>query len=345
MGVAFGGFAVVVSAGLGAVHGARRVAVLGAGLSGGLVAGLVVGPLMGLGAGLVGGVGGGLGAGLGIGLAGELAVMVGTGLAGELAVVVSAGLVGVLGAVLGAVLGVGPGARLGALIRSGLKRAFTDFPKLLPYLRLMVRPLLGYTLGYAAIVVWFACIYATLYTLNLQTPSVCHLRHLAIPCDAAFSGIDTPQWSDFLFFTVTIFPPIGAYSGLQPLGLWAHAVVTGELVVGVGYTTVVFAAILAYRTPAFDNLRRWNTQRAIAKHMGLMKADLKADLRRAQEQTHKALHDTATTQQQDLTAALRRVTEMEVHLDQRMERIERQLEELTKQRTTLCRSNGTINNV
>lgn len=216
---------------------------------------------------------------------------------------------GRLGMVLGMGLGVGLGVGLGSLLRLGLLEGLTDVPKLWLYMRLMGRPLLGYTLGYAALVGWFACVYASLYALNLH---VCHVRHQVIQCDAAFSGINTPQLGDFLFFAVTIFPPIGAYSDLHPLGPWTHTVIAGELIAGVGYTTVVFAAILAYRTPAFDKLRRWNTQKAIARHMEFMKADLKAELHNAQKQTHTDLNN----------------------LDERMKGIEDQLKELTKQHSS-----------
>jgi len=89
--------------------------------------------------------------------------------------------------------------------------------------------------------------------------------------------------------------------------------------VGVGYTTVVFAAILAYRTPAFDKLRRWNTQKAIARHMEFMKADLKAELHNAQKQTHTDLNN----------------------LDERMKRIEDQLKELTKQHSSASAQGAT----
>ncbi len=94
---------------------------------------LVVGPIGYAASGTVGlraGLFGGLGAGLIFGLVGELGWGLGTG--------------------------------LGVLLRSGLREGFTDFPNLWPYLRLMGRPLLGYTLGYAAIVVWFASVYASL---------------------------------------------------------------------------------------------------------------------------------------------------------------------------------------
>ncbi len=213
-------------------------------------------------------------------------------------------------------LGVGFGTGFTLLVRYGSRVGFRDFPNLWPYLRLMGRPLLGYTLGYAAIVVWFSSVYASLYALNLHA---CRVQHQVIPCDAAFSGISTPHFGDFLFFAITIFPPIGAYSDLKPLAPWAQGVVAGELIVGVGYTTVVFAAILAYRTPAFDKLRRWNTQKAIARHMEFMKADLKAELHNAQKQTHTDLNN----------------------LDERMKRIEDQLKELTKQHSSASAQGAT----
>ena len=244
---------------------------------------LVVGPIgyaasgtAGLGTGLVVGLVAGLGTGLAFGLGAGLAFGLGTGLAF------------VLGAGLGAGLAFVLGERIGVLLRSGLREGFTDFPNLWPYLRLMGRPLLGYMLGYVALIVWFASVYASLYGWIGRI---------------AFSISFTPHFGDFLFFAITIFPPIGAYSDLKPLAPWAQGVVAGELIVGVGYTTVVFAAILAYRTPAFGKLAK-NKEPSTEE----MIANLKTDLCRAQEQTHT-----------DLTG-----------LDKRMARIESRLEELTK---------------
>jgi len=296
------------------------VAGLGFGLGFGLVAGLVAGLGFGLGAGLSAGLGfglvGGLSVGLVVGLSAGLSAGLVAGLSAGLVVGLGAGLVGGLSVGLVAGLSAGLGAGLGILLRQGLQEGFTDFPKIWDYLRLMGRPLLGYTLGYAAIVVWFSSVYASLYALNLHA---CRVQHQVIPCDAAFSGISTPHFGDFLFFAITIFPPIGAYSDLKPVAPWAQGVVAGELIVGVGYTTVVFAAILAYRTPAFDKLRRWNTQKAIARHMEFMKADLKSELYNAQKQTHTDLNN----------------------LDERMKRIEDQLKELTKQHSSASAQGAT----
>ena len=182
------------------------------------IAGLIVG----LGAGLGAGLGFGLGAGLSFGLVAGLGLGVGAGLIFGLGAGLIFGLVGGLvgGLVVGLIFGLGTwlvgglGAGLGSLLRQGLQEGFTDFPKIWGYLRLMGRPLLGYTLGYAAIVVWFSSVYASLYALNLHA---CRVQHHVIPCDAAFSGISTPHFGDFLFFAITIFPPIGAYSDLKPV--------------------------------------------------------------------------------------------------------------------------------
>ncbi len=272
----------------------------GGGLGAGLVGGLGFGLAVGLGVGLVGGLGfglaGGLGVGLGVGLAGGLTFGRGVGLRVRLRVGLAVGLAFGLGAGLagglGVGLGAGFGAGLGVLLHPRLREPFTDVPNIWPYLRLMGHPLLGYTLGYAALVVWFASVYAALYRWS---------GHLA------FSVPFAPHFGDFLFFAITIFPPIGAYSDVKPLAPWAQSVVAGELIMGVGYTSVIFAAIISYLTPAFGKLsknKEPSTEEVIT--------DLKTDLRHAQEQTHTALSD----------------------LDQRMARIERQMEELTKQRTS-----------
>jgi hypothetical protein len=261
---------------------------LSRGLGGGLIAGLVGGLGLGLGAGFArgfrawlgwgfgGGLGGGLIAGLGVGLIAGLITGLTVGLTGGLPVKLlaesgwepgrilrawliaglGAGLVAVPGVGLGTGLGLGLGIGLGAglglgfgvLLRPRLQIAFTDAPDLWPYLSLMGRPMLGYTSGYATLVVWFAFVYAALYRWS---------GHLA------FSIPFTPHFGDFLFFAITIFPPIGAYSDLKPLAPWAQSVVAGELIMGVGYTSVIFAAIISYLTPKLGRLFKDPTQEQI----------------------------------------------------------------------------------
>lgn len=131
------------------------------------------------------------------------------------------------------------GYGIGLILSPKLYEGFMDFPDLWPYVRLMVRPLFGYALGYAALVLWFASTYTALY------------RRFG---ELAFSKSSPHQFADFLFFAITIFPPIGAYSDVQPSGSGTQAIVAGELIIGVAYTTVVFAAIIAYLTPKFDTL-------------------------------------------------------------------------------------------
>jgi len=238
------------------------------GLSAGLILGLILGLSRGLGGGLIAGLGVGLIAGLitglTVGLTGGLPVKLlaesgwepGRILRAWLIAGLGAGLVAVPGVGLGTGLGLGLGIGLGAglglgfgvLLRPRLQIAFTDAPDLWPYLSLMGRPMLGYTSGYATLVVWFAFVYAALYRWS---------GHLA------FSIPFTPHFGDFLFFAITIFPPIGAYSDLKPLAPWAQSVVAGELIMGVGYTSVIFAAIISYLTPKLGRLFKDPTQEQI----------------------------------------------------------------------------------
>jgi len=200
------------------------------GLSGGLALGLVVGLSGRLTLGHVVRLSGGLSGALGVALGGAFA----GGLNGALGGAFAGGLNGALGGAFAGALGVG----LGSFVRVGL----SDFPNIWPFLRLMCRPGLGYALGYAMIVVWFASMYASLDKLQPQQAFT-------------VTGTSKPQWWDFLFFAIMTFPPLGGYSVLMPHMPWAQILVAGESLVGIGWTTIVFAAILAYRTPAFEMLR------------------------------------------------------------------------------------------
>jgi hypothetical protein len=120
----------------------------------------------------------------------------------------------------------------------------------------MAVPLFGYGLAYIFTILWFASIYASLYRLQVH-PVILFGLHLHPDAFAVNHDIlprKTLQFDDFLFFAAMTFPPLGGYSGLIAHPGWAEAVVTLQSLVGIGWSVVIFAAIIAYLTPRFERL-------------------------------------------------------------------------------------------
>ena len=133
--------------------------------------------------------------------------------------------------VSGGVIGVYTGRRLRPLLNA--------LEGTLPYLRAMLVPVAGFTLGYALIAVAFAGLFASIHRLE---PS------------GAFSGVPAePSFWTFFYFSVMTMTSLG-YSDLEATSQLTRFVASTEAVVGIAWMVAVFAAVIAYLQPRFAEI-------------------------------------------------------------------------------------------
>lgn len=119
-----------------------------------------------------------------------------------------------------------------------------------PYLRVMAPTIAGIAVLYSFIAGWFAAFFATLYMTGHE-----HFAQSSESLAAAGGRAAPAAWSfwDFLYLSVTTFPPLG-YSDIRPQTPLAKALVSLESLIGTALTVVVFAAILAFLNPRFHRI-------------------------------------------------------------------------------------------
>jgi len=137
--------------------------------------------------------------------------------------------------IIAAVTGIVIGHRL---IRPGV----IELIKVQPYLRAMQWPVIGFILGYLVIVVWFAGMYSAIFH-----------AHPAQTFIADSKTSPPPSWGNFLYLSFMTISTLG-YGGLQPTSAVLRTLASVEVMVGIGWTVVVFAAILAYLGPRFETI-------------------------------------------------------------------------------------------
>jgi hypothetical protein len=106
------------------------------------------------------------------------------------------------------------------------------------YLVVMGKSIAGYMLGYLLITLWFTGCFVTIYRLD----------------NGQFKSGPSPlTFLDFLFFAVMTFPPLG-YSDIRPTSGLSEILVSMNSLIGVGWTVVVFAAIVGRAQKAWETL-------------------------------------------------------------------------------------------
>jgi hypothetical protein len=149
------------------------------------------------------------------------------------------------------------GGWVGAVVGVPLGRGLNEFGQTRQYLKAMVFPVLGFTFGYFVIVVWFAVLFSAIYRVN-QTSS--------FSISGRSKGV--LQFWDFLFFSMMTISTQG-YSDLKPQSLLAQALVSVETLLGIAWTVVVFAAIIAYLEPRFARISATGGSRRYRRHVML----------------------------------------------------------------------------
>jgi hypothetical protein len=138
-----------------------------------------------------------------------------------------------------------PGVLLGIFIGLWLRPRFMKFADVWLYLREMGAFLVGFAFGYLVIALIFAAWFWSLWKVSPL---------------GSFNGLPTnPKFGHFFYFSVITIGTLG-YGDITPQSPLARALAISEVVVGIGWITVVFAAVISHLQPRLIDIA---TQRNI----------------------------------------------------------------------------------
>ena len=113
------------------------------------------------------------------------------------------------------------------------------FEGLVPYLRVMLVPVLGFALGYLLVVLLFAGLFSSVYRVDPE---------------GAFTTIPAnPSFGDFLFFSMNAISA-AEYSDIEAGSRLTRTIASVETIAGIGWTVVVFTGVIAYLQPRFTEI-------------------------------------------------------------------------------------------
>lgn len=126
--------------------------------------------------------------------------------------------------------------------------------RLSAYLRILAKPFAWFLVGYIVIIVIFGSWY---WAIDAGT---CAGR---LDCKRPFSGAglgDAPSFADFLYFSLVTAATVG-FGDVVPESQVARVACSLEVIVGLAWITVVFAAVVAWAQPRFAALDESADQR------------------------------------------------------------------------------------
>lgn len=127
---------------------------------------------------------------------------------------------------------------LGIAIARWLRPRLAVYGELVDYLRVMYVPIGAFSLGSAFIVMVFAGIYGSLFRMSAD-----HFVPMA----------QDPSASDWVFFA--IYTSVAAdFSAIAPRSTLAHLTVAGQVLIGIGWAVVMFAAVMTLMQPRLARL-------------------------------------------------------------------------------------------
>jgi hypothetical protein len=192
-------------------------------------------------------------------------------------------------------LGYALGRPLGGRFGGFLHRALDEFSDVVPYLRAMWWPVGGFAAGYIMMVVLFAGFFA------VAQDSVGGLDGL--PKGATFL--------DYFYFSLMTITSLG-YGGVEAASAPTRLLVSLEVLIGIGWMVIVFAAVVAYLEGRFSDVR---------------------------DKDHSAVEEATMQQLEQLTRERAEVEEQRNELKEQLSAVKRKHhEELEKLRKELKRS-------
>jgi hypothetical protein len=127
--------------------------------------------------------------------------------------------------------------RLGEQLGSRAKPMLRAFVELWPYLKVMSVVASAFTIGFLFLVFFYANAYGTVWRID----------------PASFKGFpDSASYFDFFYFSILIATTLGA--DVIAVSVLARLLVLTEVVLALGWIIIVFAAVVAYVSPAWKDL-------------------------------------------------------------------------------------------
>lgn len=137
------------------------------------------------------------------------------------------------------ILGLLVGIIMVGLIHGFVVKSISTYEKLSAYLKVMLKPVIAFFLGYIAIMISFAGFYGIAYYFDNQ----------------AFNNLHNDRLIDFVYYSFSIITGLG-FSTIEPESASTMFLTGLEDFFGLVWVTVVFAATLAYLQEPFKKLRK-----------------------------------------------------------------------------------------
>lgn len=130
---------------------------------------------------------------------------------------------------------------IGALFGYWLRPKLLLFSDVWLYLREMGAYLVSFALGYIALALLFACWFWSLWKIF---PS------------QSFGGLSSdPSFGEFVYFSLITIATLG-YGDITPKSELARGLVGAEVILGIGWITIVFAAVVSHLQPRFADIAK-----------------------------------------------------------------------------------------
>ena len=146
---------------------------------------------------------------------------------------------------VGAALGLPLGKSLGTRTRRVVSPILKLYTRVWPYLREMLRPVAGFFFGYVVIALLFAGFFSSLFHTG-----------------GGFTGLpQDPSFWDFIYLSIVTLTSLGyglGHGDIEATSLAAKALISLEVILGIGWLVVLFAAVIAYLEPRFSEIRAEN---------------------------------------------------------------------------------------
>lgn len=135
----------------------------------------------------------------------------------------------------------GVGLPLGAVLGYWLRPRLLLFADVWLYLREMGAYLISFVVGYFTLALLFASWFWSLWKLN--------------PSESFNNLSSTPTFGEFFYFSVVTLATLG-YGDITPKSAIARGLVVSEIVLGIGWITVIFAVVMSHLQPKFAEIAK-----------------------------------------------------------------------------------------